>query len=310
MPQAEPQPCLPMAATLPRKSRLSAKRVLSWLLLVPVLALLSVFGYFFLYQEQMIFFPPKPDVVAARKLAQPEQRAQTISVATPDGQRLHGWLLHADTDEPAPTLIFFGGNDEEVSWFAGKRHFFKYWNILLMNYRGYGRSTGHPSERAMQADALTIYDAISHHPGVDNSKIVALGRSLGTGVAVYLAQQRPLAGVVLISPYDSVRDVAQEIYPFLPVGLLLKHPFDSASRAPGIHAPVLMVVADQDGYIKPAHSRRLFDAWAGPKQWKNLADANHNNIVDRTACWSAVSTFLDQLNAADSRNSNARHAPY
>jgi pimeloyl-ACP methyl ester carboxylesterase len=93
---------------------------------------------------------------------------------------------------------------------------------------------------------------------------VVIGRSLGSGVAVHVAAERKPAGVVLVTPFDSLRAVAQGIYPFVPVSLLLRHPFDSLALAPSIAAPMLALVATQDRVIAPAHARRLFEAWRGP----------------------------------------------
>ena len=131
---------------------------------------------------------------------------------------------------------------------------------------------------------------------MDASRIVAMGRSLGSGVAVHLAAHRELAGVILVSPYDSVRALAQSIYPWLPVGLLLKHPFDSMSRAGSLAAPLLCLVAENDNVIPPAHSRRLFDAWGGgDKRWLEVRGAGHDDISGDLRYWDEIASFLGRF---------------
>src|SRR5262249_39846423 len=101
-------------------------------------------------------------------------------------------------------------------------------------------------------------------------------------------------GVVLVTPYDSLVEVASRYYPYLPVGLMLRHPFDSASRAPGIRVPLLCIAAQRDEVIPPIHARKLFDAWAGPKRWIELEGAGHNSTDGIPAFWHAITAFLRQ----------------
>ena len=145
---------------------------------------------------------------------------------------LRGWLLRAAGREPAPLLIYFGGNAEEASWVLSELAHIPGWSALVVNYRGYGQSEGAPSERALFADALALYDQAIKRLDIEPHRVVAMGRSLGTGVATYLASQRPIAAVILVSPYDSLVSIAQRAYPFLPVRLLLKHRFDSRHARP------------------------------------------------------------------------------
>src|SRR5262249_19315765 len=157
--------------------------------------------------------------------------------------------------------LYFGGNAEEVSWLVETAPPLGAWALLLVNYRGYGRSEGRPGERALFADALLLHDWARGRPEVDRSRIAAMGRSLGPGVAVHLAAERALAGVVLVSPFDSLTAVAQRHYPWLPVRWLLRHPFDSLARAPSIQTPLLCLTAGRDTIVPPAHSARLCAAW-------------------------------------------------
>jgi cephalosporin-C deacetylase-like acetyl esterase len=239
-----------------------------------------------LFQERMLFFP-KP--VESRPAPRPN--LEEVTVVASDGAKLRGWMVKGKGN-PAPLVIYFGGNAEEVSWLAGVADQFAGWSLLLMNYRGYGDSEGRPGEKELAADALLIHDYAKERPDVDARRIVAMGRSLGSGVAVHLAAHRSLRGVVLVSPYDSIVEVAKRHYPFLPVSLLLRHRFDSLALAPEMAAPLLCLSATQDRIIPPVHSRALFEAWRGEKTWREVPRSDHDSIAGEPEYWRSVEQFL------------------
>lgn len=246
----------------------------------------------YLVQDSMLFHPP-PAPRAAPLAAATGIEAVRVPVA--DRLILNGWLARpAGVTAPLPLILYFGGNAEEVSWMAGTQPRLAGHAILAVNYRGYAGNAGTPGETAFLADALAIHDWAVAQPGIDARRIVVMGRSLGSAVAVHLAAERPVARVVAITPLDSVRSVASGIYPFIPVSLLLKHPFDAAARAPRIAAPLLAVVAGSDRVIPPRHARALFDAWGGPKRWVELRGADHNDIDAAPGFWPAIATFLKE----------------
>ena len=153
-------------------------------------------------------------------------------------------------------------------------------------------SAGTPSEAALTADAVLWHDYAKEKLGA--RRIIAFGRSLGSGVAVQLAAARPLEAVILVAPFDSLTSVGQRHYPFLPVSWLLKHPFDSLALAPTIAAPLLCLVAERDEIIPVVHSKRLYEAWKGPRRWVELQGAGHNSTDDAPAFWQAIREFLVQ----------------
>jgi uncharacterized protein len=256
---------------------------------------LPVFLYFF--QDRMLFYP----MPAANSVPTPARgELESVSLVAGDGVTLSGWFVRSGAPR-APLVIYFGGNAEEVSWLIGMADRFAGHSLLLLNYRGYGGSGGKPSEAALFADALLAYDWARQRQDIDPTRIIAFGRSLGSGVAVHLAAHRPLAGAVLVSPYDSVRALAQSIYPWLPVGLLLKHPFDSMSHAGAITVPVLCVVAERDRVIPVPHSRRLFDAWGGKdRRWIEVRGAGHDDVSGEPRYWDEITLFLTRLAARPS----------
>jgi len=254
----------------------------------------------YLAQARLIFYPQRITDDAARALQRSFARSVAFELATQDGARLRGWWVRSQTLGPAPLVIYFGGNAEEVSWLVAEFSRPSDRAAVLVNYRGYGLSEGEPSEAALYRDALAVYDQAIQRTDVDRGRVLVIGRSLGAGVATYLASQRPVAGVVLVSPYDSMVEVARSVYPFLPVNLLLRHRFESDKRAPLIHAPLLALVAAQDTLIRPERSRRLVQAWGGPARLEVLDGVDHNTIHLHPNYWPLIDRFLDQRQGATS----------
>ena len=234
-------------------------------------------------QDSLIFFP-QPLAEERRAAIAQRAAAESLFINAADGTRLHAWHVKGN-----PLILYFGGNAEEVSWMldeAAQRTPGVGW--LLVDYRGYGASGGSPSEKALTEDALRWYDQIA----AQYKTTYVFGRSLGSGVAVQLAAQRPIAGVILVSPFDSLVEVGKRHYPLLPVGWMLRHRFDSAAIAPKITAPLLCIVAAADQIVPAEHSKRLFDAWGGEKRWIALDGAGHNSTDGHADYWSSIVAFL------------------
>lgn len=261
------------------------RTLMEWLVVAVVLAL-GVPAAAWLAQERMIFLP-QPGAATAPLPA----HAVPLTITASDGAVLRGWIAHG-TATPAPTLLYFGGNAEEVSWALSDTHWPREWTIVAVNYRGYGASDGKPGERELKADGLAIYDAIAATKGIDPHRLVVFGRSLGTGVAAHVAASRPAAGAVLVSPYDSLVAIGAHHYPWLPVSLLLRHRFDASSEAMRCQSPLLAIVGDADTIIPPARSRALYDAWAGPKTWYAIRNGDHNALGATREFWDQIGRFL------------------
>ena len=258
---------------------------MEWIVILAAI-LIGVPAAAWLAQERLIFFP-QPIISIAHLPAE----AKPLEIVATDGTRLRGWMRDAIA-LPAPVVVYFGGNAEEVSGTLADPRWPRDWAIVAINYRGYGASEGTPGEAALVADAHVIFDAISVRPDVDARRMVALGRSLGTGVAVKLAAARPIAGLILVSPYDSLVALGRTHYPLLPVSMLLRHRFDSAADAPNLHVPLLAIVAESDSIIPRERSRALYDAWAGPKSWAVVRSTDHNTLSAPDAFWARVAEFL------------------
>jgi fermentation-respiration switch protein FrsA (DUF1100 family) len=197
------------------------------------------------------------------------------------------WKLHPDA---APALLYFGGNGEDVG--ANLPAFDKAFPdraVYFMNYRGYGGSTGSPSEAALIADAQAVYDVIRRK----HDKIAVMGRSLGSGVAVALAATRDVEKVVLVTPYDSIVSVASKHYPWAPVRWLIKDDYDSVKRMAKVRVPVLAVIAEHDEIIPRSHSEALVAAIPHKlRHAKVIRDGTHNDLGNEQAYLAMVRGFL------------------
>lgn len=239
-------------------------------------------------QDSLIFYRQPTGEARRAEIARRFPAVKEIFLDTADGARLHAWHVPG----PGPAVLYFGGNAEEVSWMLDEVALAPVASWFLVDYRGYGASTGSPSERALVADAKLLYDHVAGLPGVDPKRVYAFGRSLGSGVAVALAAGRPIAGVILATPYDSLAAVAKRYYWYLPVDLMLKHRFDSIAHAPAQRLPLLCLIATRDEVIPPAHGERLFEAWGGPKRRVLLEGAGHNSADAHPLFWPAIREFL------------------
>jgi len=194
-------------------------------------------------------------------------------------------------------FIYFGGNAEAVILNALKFSInFPTKTIYLVNYRGYGGSSGKPTEAGLFSDATAVFDNFS--PAHKN--IAVIGRSLGSGVAVHLAANRAVSQVVLITPYDSILAIAKKQYPMFPISLLLKDQYDSVGLANRVSAPVLVLAAGKDRIIPLSHSQKLVDALGRGKEQENVTmivfeQAGHNNISQFADYDESLTVFLDGL---------------
>jgi len=253
----------------------------------------------YLAQDGLIFYRQPLSEARRAEIAKRFPQVQEVRLSASDGTKLHAWLAAPRGDKPNPVVIYFGGNAEEVSWMLdsiGNPERGGTPNIawLLVDYRGYGGSEGSPSEKALVADALSFFDHAAGLSSVDPERIYAFGRSLGSGVAVQLAAQRPVRALILATPYDSLAAVAKRYYWYLPVDLLLKHRFDSIALAPKLTQPLLCLIAERDEVIPRVHGERLFEAWGGPKRKVILQQAGHNTTDDHPLFWPSIREFLAQ----------------
>ncbi len=247
------------------------------IVLVLVAIYLLIAALLFVFQRKLIYYPVSIDS---------EFRAEEITFEN-DGERLHGWVLNPGKEQ---ALIYFGGNSELIT---SRRGFFDAlfsdYSVYLVNYRGYGNSQGDPTEAALLSDALAIYDHIAPR----HRTISAYGRSLGSGVAVYLAAKRPLERLILLTPYDSIAEVAQSIYPLFPVRYLIRERFDSVAMADQVKIPVLIAAAELDRVIGLQHTLALRDRLTRAQvEFVMIEGAAHNDITEFPKYRDAIQRFV------------------
>jgi fermentation-respiration switch protein FrsA (DUF1100 family) len=245
-------------------------------------------------QRRLIYLPT---VEAPPPVASLLPQAEEILIDTADGLRLAAWFLDAGDPAAATVLVFHGNGGHRAHRAplaaALARHGI---SVMLTDYRGYGGNPGRPSEDGLLNDARGALDWLETH-GRDGP-VIYFGESLGTGVAVALAVERPPDGLVLRSPFTSIPDVARHHYPLLPVHLLLTERFDSLRRIVDLNCPLIVLLGSNDRVIPAAQSRRLYVA--ATMEQKRLvviqgADHNDASLLDGDTLIREVVAFMDSL---------------
>lgn len=198
---------------------------------------------------------------------------------TEDGLRLNAWWRPADAPENAPTLLWLHGNAGNITHRSESLAMFPdSLNILLIDYRGYGKSQGHPSEEGLYMDGEAGYRYLINERDVSPDRIIAYGRSLGTTVALDVALRQRVAALILESPFCSAGDMAQHMFPFIPGRLLLSDRFNNVSRIAELDVPLLVVHGKKDRIVPFKQGRAVYDAAPQPKDFLPLPAAGHNDI--------------------------------
>jgi fermentation-respiration switch protein FrsA (DUF1100 family) len=219
-----------------------------------------------------IYFPTR-DYEAA-----PEDfglRAETLEIPSSDGVRIVGWWIRG---AGSTALLYFHGNGGNVSHRLERTKMLVDslgLDVFLVDYRGYGKSSGAPSEAGLCADGEAIYEA-ARAPGFTPDRIVFFGESLGGAVAIQTALQKPARAIILEAPFLSIPKMARTIYPFLP-SFLVRTRFDNEAKIGRVGIPKLIVAAENDEVVPPEHTRQLFELAREPKQFFVIRGAAHNN---------------------------------
>jgi len=240
----------------------------------------------FEFQSHLIF--PIHAVAPAGPLP---AKAERLAVSTPDGDTLRGIYVPADQPDESRTLVLgFGGNAWNGQDVAEYLHeLYPEHDVSAFHYRGYAPSTGTPSAKALIADAPLVYDAAVER--ATPARVVAVGFSIGSGIAAQLSARRKLAGLILVTPFDSLKAVAQSMYPWIPIGPFFAHEIDAAAALEGSHVPVAIVAAEFDQIVPPERTSALRKHIANLIYDRTIAGAGHNDIYAR-------SEFQEDMRAA------------
>ncbi len=252
----------------------------------------ALVGGLYLLQESLLF----PRGAAALPSLPLPGRARRQELVTPDGARLVGYLVPASGPSRGLFLGFSGNawNVDDFTVFLANRLLDL--DILVFHYRGYSPSEGTPSERALFADAKLILD--TYRERLQPRRVFAGGFSLGSGVAAYLARKRPLDGLLLVTPFDSIEAVARARYPWVPVGRLLKHRFRSDRYLEGLDVPTAVIMAGHDRVVPRARTMALVERLVRPVLVETVPDCSHGSIYDQEQLDLVLRRAIDGLEAA------------
>lgn len=252
------------------------KLLISILILIAVLYTVLLISMF-VFQRSLLYYPVP---------YQQGVNAQEIEFDN-DGIKLSGWILNPGRSR---AMIYFGGNSESIeNNIANFETDLSDYSVYLIHYRGYGKSEGKPTEEGLYSDALAIYDAVKE----EYESISLMGRSLGSGVAVYLAAHREIDKLVLLTPYDSIVKVAQVHYPFIPAHYVTRDRFEAFRYAPDISAAVLIITAELDRVVPVERALKLRDYFSADQvTYRMIPSAAHNNVTEFSEYRQLLTEFL------------------
>ncbi len=233
----------------------------------------------YLFQSRFVFFPSReieatPDDIGLS--------FEPVEIRSGDGVKITGWFVPADN--PRGTILFFHGNGGNISHRLDSLHIFHSLglNTLIIDYRGYGRSEGKPSEDGIYLDADAAWKYLVEQRNTDPEKIIISGRSLGGAVAVHLAGKHKPGALIVESTFKSIPEIGSDIYPFLPCALLRLlscYQFNATEGVSQAACPVLVVHSRDDDMIPFAHGQAIFDAAGGPKEFLEITGSHNDGFI-------------------------------
>lgn len=241
----------------------------------------------YLLQTKLLFYPAK---LHSDFKFRADRSHEEVFLVTPDSEKINGLFFPASNDK---VILYFHGNAGSLEeWQFVYRDFDSLgFNFFIIDYRGYGKSTGNISEAGFYKDAQAAYDFLLAR-GFTADNIVVYGRSIGSGVAVHLATHQQIAALILESPYISVEKLAIEKYRYLFPSLYLRYRFDNLSKIKAVKAPLLVIHGQRDGLIPFPHGQTLYNTFDGKKQLIAVKDGHHNDLSESPQFLPGILSFL------------------
>ena len=254
------------------------KKIIKNISIVLLLGYVGMGIFLYIYQRDFLYFPTAKMDTSYEEM-----------ILKNENESIHVIVLNKGYEN---AILYFGGNAESM---AGSADYiaqqFPTLTVYLMDYRGYGSSTGEATEEGIYSDALKLYDTIKPQ----HNRISIGGRSLGSGIAIYVASKREVSKLALITPFDSIVSVAEERYPLYPVSFLLEDQYDSKSKVKAIKASTFIVIAEEDKIISKERTQALIDAF-DPAQLKVtiIKNRGHNDISSDAKYYKIMQDFIGE----------------
>jgi hypothetical protein len=250
----------------------------------------------FFYQPNLLYFPDMPTREIEATPADIGLDFEPLTLVTRDDEELDAWFIPAD--HARGVLLFCHGNAGNISHRLESIRVFHELglSVLIFDYRGYGQSSGKPTEKGSYRDADAAWRYLVTQRGIPAEHIILFGRSLGASVAADLATRQSAAAVILESGFTSVPDLAAKFYPWLPVRWLSRYQYDTRKKLADIHSPVLIVHSRDDEIISYANGERLFEAANEPKQFLQLRGGHNDGFfVSGKDYIQGLDSFLEMI---------------
>jgi fermentation-respiration switch protein FrsA (DUF1100 family) len=264
-------------------------------LLLMLLGYLTICIWIYAFQGRLVYFPEREILATPGDLG---LEYRDVTFETEDAVKLHGWYVPAENARG--TVLFCHGNAGNIS---GRVPLLQILNrlglsVFIFDYRGYGLSEGSPSEEGTYRDIFAALAHLEEGEGIPASEVIVLGRSIGGGVAIRLAEARELGGLIVDSSFTSATDLGQKVYWWLPIRFLARYRYDSLSRVGAIRCPSLFIHSVDDDVVPIAMGRRLYEAAPEPKQFLEIRGGHADSfLVSADLYRKGIEAFLDSLEA-------------
>ena len=259
-----------------------------------LLGYLAICGFIYVVQDSLIFHP-------SNNLSGPQGTPDSINLNYEDvyltstqDRKIHGWLV--PHSEPIATVLFLHGNAGNISHRLDTLRIFHELSLstFIIDYQGYGLSEGKPSEENCYDDALAAWNYLRQDNNLEVDDIIVFGRSMGGGVASWLASKHSPQLLILESAFESIVKMGQKRYPFLPISILTRTHFDTASRIQQIQTPVVFIHSTQDEIVPYSHSKNLYQITSEPKHFFNLTGSHNTGFLENELNYKSI--FLTLIN--------------
>ncbi len=236
--------------------------------------------------DKLIFYPQKNNSYFCKKWKNSE------IILNINQQQLQGWFVKVSDPDKSPIVIYYGGNAEDISVNLSYLDNPRDSSLLLMNYRGFGNSTGLPTQKELFSDALAIYDYVISKININPNKIYLMGRSIGSSIAAYVASQRHTGGLILVTPFDSITSFVPKFLRFFPINGYLQRYFNTSKYLEHVEGKFLVIAAGVDEVIPRRCLENLLTKFQDQILFSEIKEADHQNIAEFNQYSDAIENYI------------------